>query len=103
MPRRRYVVLHHTQIPHPHYDLLFEIDSLSPLAAARCSDWPPTPTTKFERIPDHRRIYLEYEGEISRNRGTVKRIANGFCEVDPDGDHFLRLTFDGPLSICIPA
>ncbi len=103
MPRRRYVVLHHTGIPHPHYDLLFELNADSPLASVRCSDWPPTPTTKFERIPDHRRIYLEYEGEISANRGTVKRIATGMCEIEPDPDHFLRLTFEDRSSIRIPS
>jgi hypothetical protein len=103
MPRGRYVVLHHTQIPPPHYDLLFELNPDSPLAAARCSEWPPTPTTKFERIPDHRRIYLEYEGDLSANRGTVKRLEAGSCNVEPEGDQFLRLTFDRPLSIRIPS
>jgi len=103
MPRGRYVVLHHTAVPQPHYDLLFELNADSPLAAARCSDWPPTPTTKFERIPDHRRIYLEYEGKISGNRGTVKRVDAGSCNVEPEGEHFLRLIFDGSLSILIPS
>jgi hypothetical protein len=28
-------------------------------------------------LPDHRRIYLEYEGEVSGNRGTVRRVAAG--------------------------
>jgi hypothetical protein len=28
-------------------------------------------------LPDHRRIYLEYEGEISGQRGTVRRVAAG--------------------------
>jgi hypothetical protein len=28
-------------------------------------------------LPDHRRIYLEYEGEISGNRGTVRRVDEG--------------------------
>jgi hypothetical protein len=27
--------------------------------------------------PDHRRVYLEYEGEVSGNRGTVHRIDEG--------------------------
>lgn len=29
------------------------------------------------RIADHRPLYLEYEGDISGGRGTVKRIARG--------------------------
>ncbi len=28
-------------------------------------------------LPGHRRIYLEYEGEVSGNRGTVRRIDQG--------------------------
>ena len=32
-------------------------------------------------LADHRPIYLEYEGEISGNRGRVKRIAAGTFEV----------------------
>ncbi len=28
-------------------------------------------------LPDHRRIYLEYEGEVSGNRGTVHRVDEG--------------------------
>ena len=33
------------------------------------------------RLPDHRRIYLSYEGSISQNRGTVQRVASGLCRV----------------------
>ncbi len=32
---------------------------------------------RSERIGDHRRAYLEYEGPISANRGSVKRLAHG--------------------------
>jgi DNA polymerase Ligase (LigD) len=28
-------------------------------------------------LPDHRRVYLDYEGEVSANRGTVRRIDRG--------------------------
>ena len=28
-------------------------------------------------LPDHRRIYLDYEGEISGNRGQVRRVDTG--------------------------
>lgn len=33
------------------------------------------------RLPDHRRLYLSYEGSVSRNRGTVRRIAQGVSQV----------------------
>lgn len=32
-------------------------------------------------LPDHRRIYLDYEGEISGDRGTVLRVDQGAYEV----------------------
>jgi hypothetical protein len=32
-------------------------------------------------LPDHRRVYLEYEGEVSGGRGTVRRLEGGTYEV----------------------
>ena len=34
-----------------------------------------------ERLPDHRAIYLEYEGPISDQRGQVQRVASGTYQV----------------------
>lgn len=34
-----------------------------------------------ERIGDHRRRYLDYEGEISGGRGRVRRLASGRCDL----------------------
>jgi len=52
-----------------------------------------------ERIADHRRMYLEYEGEISGGRGEVERVARGSCEILDEGPSrlFARLAF-GALS-----
>lgn len=33
-----------------------------------------------QRIHDHRRVYLDYEGPISGNRGTVTRVESGTFE-----------------------
>jgi hypothetical protein len=33
-----------------------------------------------ERLADHRVAYLEYEGEISGGRGSVRRVAEGVVE-----------------------
>lgn len=38
-----------------------------------------------ERLADHRREYLEFEGEISGGRGRVKRVAAGKCDGWSDG------------------
>ncbi|HID22675.1 MAG TPA: hypothetical protein EYP14_09775, partial [Planctomycetaceae bacterium] len=34
-----------------------------------------------EQLPDHRKIYLEYEGPVSRNRGRVRRWDGGLYEI----------------------
>ncbi len=33
-----------------------------------------------ERLPDHRLHYLDYEGEVSENRGNVKRVDSGYFD-----------------------
>lgn len=70
-----YVVLRHDGIPEPHFDLLIEVDPDALLLTFRCDDWPPT--LPLVRQPDHRRVYLDYEGPVSNNRGNVKRVAQG--------------------------
>lgn len=40
-----------------------------------------------QKLPDHRRLYLHYEGPISNDRGFVQRIATGeidWREITPD-------------------
>lgn len=34
----------------------------------------------FQRKANHRKIYLDYEGEVSNNRGSVQIIWKGFWE-----------------------
>ena len=41
------------------------------------------------RLPPHRRFYLDFEGPIPGNRGTVERVAEGVAEVLADSpEHF---------------
>lgn len=37
-----------------------------------------------ERLCDHRSHYLNYEGEVSNQRGRVKRVATGWCIIDEE-------------------
>ncbi|WP_146439947.1 hypothetical protein [Crateriforma conspicua] len=41
-------------------------------------------TITATRLPDHRTKYLEYEGPISGNRGSVRRVDSGFFRQRPD-------------------
>jgi hypothetical protein len=46
-------------------------------------------------LPDHRRIYLDYEGEISRDRGTVRRIDAGLYCAMVWTDDWVRVRLEG--------
>ena len=73
----RFVVLHHVGHGPPHYDLMLEIDGQDRLRTWRLPAWPPADGDDAEELPPHRRGYLDYEGPISRDRGTVRRVASG--------------------------
>ncbi|MFM1801317.1 MAG: hypothetical protein RJA81_669, partial [Planctomycetota bacterium] len=46
--------------------------------------------------PDHRRLYFNYEGPVSKNRGSVKRICEGQFEImECDQEKlYLEITFN---------
>jgi hypothetical protein len=78
----RYVILHHEGIAEPHFDLMFETLPGSALATWRSPRWPVEAATLLQRLKDHRRVYLDFEGELSGHRGRVTRVATGECEVE---------------------
>src|SRR5579864_8116884 len=82
MNRLRYVVLRHADVSEPHFDLMFETLPGSMLATWRSEQWPIEPNTPLTRLRDHRRLYLDYEGDIAGDRGTITRVAEGTCEVE---------------------
>jgi hypothetical protein len=79
--RARFVVLHHIGIDEPHYDVMFDAGATLLLATWRSPIWPIDRPTSLTKLPDHRREYLTYEGEVSSNRGRVDRVAEGWCEI----------------------
>jgi hypothetical protein len=78
----RFVVLHHSGIDEPHFDLMFDTGPDGPLTTWRSPIWPIDRPTILQRLADHRREYLTYEGEVSDNRGRVDRVAEGWCELE---------------------
>lgn len=78
-----YVILEHTVNGGVHYDLMLEVPGQEKLRTlqlqARLEK--PGDTCAFKELEPHRRAYLEYEGEISGNRGQVKRIERGSYEL----------------------
>ncbi|HEX8877076.1 MAG TPA: hypothetical protein VF777_10035 [Phycisphaerales bacterium] len=102
---RRAVLLLHEGFGAPHIDLLLERDD-GPLATFRAPvgislALGPAQTAAFEaeRSPDHRRVYLDYEGPVSNQRGTVRRVAtltlHAFVET-PGAIAFAASTMPGP-------
>ena len=97
--QRRYVVLWHEGIDNPHFDFMCEWRDHSPLITLRYESWPPDDPNRFERLPDHRRKYLDYEGPISSNRGFVSRVAAGFCTIEIDREDTALVQLDSGLKI----
>jgi hypothetical protein len=46
-------------------------------------------------IGDHRRLYLDYEGKISRNRGRVRRLKEGTYRVVVWSADYVRVVLAG--------
>ncbi len=76
--RRRFVILEHDH-PFLHWDLLLEEE-----CSARTWRLLRKPclgeSIAAEPLPDHRLMYLDYEGVVSGDRGSVKRFLAGTYE-----------------------
>lgn len=78
----RFVILHHTGYGCEHWDLMIEQGDALLTWQLRTE---PTGLASFpisaRRIGNHRKHYLEYEGEVGGGRGTVRRIDAGPAEI----------------------
>lgn len=90
----RYVVLQHETPADPdrpvHWDLMLENGGVLWTWAL-----PEIPRSGVEaaaqRLADHRVMYLDYEGPISRGRGVVRRIMSGEFEFESVTDDRIHL------------
>ncbi len=94
----RYVILRHegsaTYKPGVHWDLLLELDDS--LRAWTLADEPTAPgPIAAAKLPDHRLEYLDYEGPIAGDRGTVSRWDAGEFTVDSETPTELIFSFLG--------
>lgn len=85
----RYVVLHHTGVAEPHFDIMLEREAGSDLQTWRSAIWPIAGGQTLVPLPDHRRAYLDCEGEVSGGRGRVRRVSRGVYEVDASSKFYL--------------
>jgi hypothetical protein len=99
-PKLRYVVLRHEGVPEPHFDLMIENETGGALWTWRLGEWPPSLGAKLQPLADHRREYLEYEGPVSNDRGWVKRVSTGLCDlaISPSSKISVSLHSESELS-----
>jgi hypothetical protein len=90
----RFVILEHDH-PVLHWDLMLQHGAV--LRSWRLLRSPETPGEAIDAIAigDHRPMYLDYEGPVSGDRGTVKRWDAGDYEADEDDAASLRLDIRG--------
>jgi len=89
--RRTVVLLHTTEHSPDHYDWLIDQPDLEiehRLRTFRVMHRPDIASGFIaENAPDHRAIYLEYQGELSAQRGRVTRVAEGTVQTwEEEGD-----------------
>ncbi|MEQ8316033.1 MAG: hypothetical protein RIE77_09175 [Phycisphaerales bacterium] len=96
LPRRTVVLRHDLPDGSHHFDWMLETDADGPLLTFRLDRDISQDSDSFvaEPIGDHRRRYLDYEGPISGDRGSVTRIAEGRCDVisHRDGELIVRIS-----------
>lgn len=96
VPRARFVVLQHTDRQGVHFDLM--VDGGEVLVTWK-SPRPPEATGAegclWHRIVDHRRVYLDYEGPVSGDRGSVVRHDSGMCMIHVQQADRWEVAFEG--------
>jgi hypothetical protein len=93
----RFVVLIHDH-PVLHWDFMLEKEAgLRTWRLAR-SPGEPGPIVA-EPLADHRLDYLDYEGPVSGNRGTVRRFDRGTYVLEGESDHSLVVELRGSVLV----
>lgn len=94
----RFVILRHeTPSGHergPHFDLMLEAGGV--LRTWSLLELPAEgKVIQGEALPDHRLAYLDYQGPVSGDRGSVSRVDEGEYEIIEDSADLLRMRFSG--------
>jgi hypothetical protein len=90
----RFVILEHDH-PALHWDLMLETGAM--LRTWRLAAPPQTPGAPIAAtaLPDHRLAYLDYEGPVSGNRGTVQRWDAGSYDEEAASPAMIALRLSG--------
>ncbi len=93
-----YVILTHDSPDGTHWDFMLE---MGPILATWALEEPPESgrTIRAKPLPDHRTAYLEYEGPISGDRGSVTQWDRGTYQLrQHDDQRLVAILSDGKLS-----
>ena len=90
----RFVILEHDHPRGTHWDFMIQSgDSLLTWAL------PERPSGRIVmdvvRLPDHRIDYLDYEGPVSKGRGSVTRCETGTCSLLKSDEECIELRLEG--------
>lgn len=89
----RYVILEHDH-PFPHWDLMLEAGQT--LRTWRLLEKPtPGRTVPAEDLAEHRKLYLDFEGPLSGERGRVNRIDAGIFTWREDSEDQVVVEMEG--------
>jgi hypothetical protein len=83
---RRFVIQRHCSPAGDHFD--FMLECADALATWQLPAWPPPcgATLPATALADHRKAYLDYEGEVSGGRGSVAIVDSGRYETIEHGE-----------------
>ena len=102
-PAAQFVLIRHVLSDHTHWDLMFDIGpalatwQLQEDPAGLAGDPKRQTVIRAQRIGDHRRAYLDYEGPVSGNRGYVVRVDAGRYEATERRTCVWQVRMDGQL------
>lgn len=63
-----------------HLDLFIMQENSSLLETWSLGVTKPRQEKNWQRKPDHRQMYLHYQGEVSKNRGKIRILKTGYLE-----------------------
>jgi hypothetical protein len=102
MPRRFVILRHEMPADSPrgsHWDLMLEGDERL-VTWAFAEEPGSSPTQTADRLPDHRKAYLDYEGPVAGGRGIVRRWDHGHCTLESADDSRWMVRLSGNRLHC---
>ncbi len=90
----RYVVLQHQTVQRVHFDLMLEADGVLKTWSMPQAPLPGV-VIECNALVDHRLAYLDYEGPISGDRGSVTRWDRGYYTLERRSDRAWQIDLAG--------